>query len=118
MSGMRGASVILESTMLNVKLERESDFEAAFNEAKVIISSMPGLWALSYCAVSKLGADICSLFDGILLNTIRWASGLPPKTSGGKRCVTTSTILFPPLSTTSEWMPYNSSFARHGRYAA
>jgi len=34
--------VILESAVLNVRPGRESDFEAAFGEAKAIISSMPG----------------------------------------------------------------------------
>ena len=34
--------MILESAVLNVKPGRESEFEAAFGEAKSIIASMPG----------------------------------------------------------------------------
>ena len=38
--------MILESAVLNVRPGREADFEAAFGEAKGIISSMPGFVAL------------------------------------------------------------------------
>jgi heme-degrading monooxygenase HmoA len=38
--------VILESAVFNVIPGRENDFEAAFGEAKDIISSMPGFIAL------------------------------------------------------------------------
>jgi len=38
--------VILEAAYLNVKPGQASDFEAAFGEAKGIISSMPGFVAL------------------------------------------------------------------------
>ena len=38
--------MILESAVLNVKPGQEGAFEAAFGEAKAIISSMPGFIAL------------------------------------------------------------------------
>jgi heme-degrading monooxygenase HmoA len=42
----REKTVILEAAVLNVKPGEESAFEAAFGEAKGIISSMPGFIAL------------------------------------------------------------------------
>jgi heme-degrading monooxygenase HmoA len=38
--------LILESAVLNVRPGREDEFETAFGEAKIIISSMPGFIAL------------------------------------------------------------------------
>lgn len=38
--------MILEAAILNVKPGQESSFEAAFREAKPIISSMPGFMSL------------------------------------------------------------------------
>jgi heme-degrading monooxygenase HmoA len=58
--------VVLELAILNVVPGRESEFEAAFAEARLLISGMPGFVSLKLCR----NADVASRY--VLL--VEWRS--------------------------------------------